>query len=201
MSSARAIIFDMDGTLTLPTLDFDLIREEIGVRDEPILEAVQRMSPSDRARAESILKRHEDVAAAVSELQPGAMEVVSTIRSAGWAVALMTRNTRESVRAFQQRHGIDFDLIRTREDGPMKPSPQPVFEICQRLRVAPADSWVVGDFHFDILCGKAARATTVLLLDRNEPRPAWADESDHVIHQLPELIGLVGISAALPKPC
>ena len=30
-SSPRLVIFDMDGTLTLPVIDFDLIRKEIGI--------------------------------------------------------------------------------------------------------------------------------------------------------------------------
>ena len=38
-SKPRAAIFDMDGTLTRPCLDFSRIREEIGV-SRPILEAM-----------------------------------------------------------------------------------------------------------------------------------------------------------------
>jgi HAD superfamily hydrolase (TIGR01509 family) len=135
---ARAVIFDMDGTLTRPILDFDRIREEIGLPNEPILEAVRQLPPEDRARAEAILLRHEAVAAAESELQAGAAEVVAVIRAAGISVALMTRNSRESTRAFQDRHGFSFDMVRTREDGPMKPSPEPVLTICRALGVEPA---------------------------------------------------------------
>ncbi len=81
-SRPRVVIFDMDGTLTRPCLDFDRIREEIGV-SEPILEAMQSMSQADLARSEAILERHEALAAANSELQPGAAEVVAAIRSDG----------------------------------------------------------------------------------------------------------------------
>ena len=46
----RAVIFDMDGTLTKPCLDFDAIRAEMGLSGEPILEAMARMTPDERAR-------------------------------------------------------------------------------------------------------------------------------------------------------
>lgn len=92
--STRVVIFDMDGTLTRPVLDFDRIREEIGLARGPILEAVLSMPPTDRARAESILSHHESAAAASSELQPYAEEVVERIRAAGHPTVLMTRNSR-----------------------------------------------------------------------------------------------------------
>lgn len=184
----------MDGTLTRPHLDFDRMREEIGIASGSLLETIERMSPEDRLRAERILLAHESEAAANSVLQPGAAEVVDAIRAAGMSVALMTRNTRESVRVFGQRHGIGFDLVRTREDGVVKPSPKPVREICAALDGRCADAWVIGDFHYDVLCGAAAGARTVLLLDPEEPRPQWADEADHVIHRLWDLLPLLGLS-------
>lgn len=188
-----AVIFDMDGTLTRPNLDFDLIRAEIGIVASPILEAVGRMSPGERERAESILRRHESEAAANSELQPGAAEVVAALRTAGWRVALMTRNSRASTRVLQERHGLRFDFVRTREDGTFKPSPEPIFDICRALERDPAKSYAVGDYHYDILCGKAAGATTVLLLDGGEDRPPWADEADLVISELTELLTHLGL--------
>jgi len=189
------VIFDMDGTLTRPVLDFDAIREEIGVEREPLLEAMERMAPAQRARAEAILHRHEESAAGDSTLQPGAAEVVAAVRSAGMAAALMTRNSDRSVETFKHRHGIEFDLTWTRYSGPMKPSPEPVLEICRRLGATAAQSWVVGDFRFDIDCGRAAGATTVLLWDRDRARPDWSDQADHVIAALPELPRLLGIAA------
>lgn len=186
----QAVIFDMDGTLLRPMLDFDAIKREIGI-DGLILETIQAMPAAERARAEAILHRHEAEAAARSELQPGAAEVVTTLRQRGLPVALMTRNSRRSVEVFHQRHGLSFDLVWTRESGAMKPSPEPVRAICRALCVQTSATWTVGDFHFDILCGAAAGAVTVLLLDPDAERPAWADEADHVIHQLGELLELI----------
>jgi HAD superfamily hydrolase (TIGR01549 family) len=183
-----AVIFDMDGTLTRPNLDFDLMRAEMGIEASPILEAIEKMPPEQRERAEAVMHRHEAQSAATSELQPGAAEVVAAIRAAGWPVALMTRNSRASAEVFLKRHGFQFDCVRTREDGPFKPSPAPVHDICRALRRDAVASCVIGDYHYDITCGKAAGATTVLLLDGSEQRPAWADAADHVISRLRELL-------------
>lgn len=189
----RLVIFDMDGTLTRPMLDFDGIRAEIGLPKEPLLEAVMALPLEDRARAEAILLRHEAMAAAGSELQPGAKETVDAIRRAGIPLALMTRNSRLSTKAFDERHGLVFDHVRTREDGVMKPSPEPVLEICRRFEVEPASTWVIGDFHFDLICANAAGATSVLFWGEPPPLPTWARDARHVIRGLPELLGIMGL--------
>jgi HAD superfamily hydrolase (TIGR01549 family) len=195
----QAVIFDMDGTLTRQNLDFSVIRQEIGLGPEPVLESIVRMAPADRARAEAILERHEAVAAASCELQPGAEEVVREIRSRGVAAALMTRNSRKSVEVFKTRHGLGFDLIWTREDGPMKPSPEPIFLICDRLGVKATNAWVVGDFRFDIICGAEAGARTVLFVEAGRQRPDWAAEADYVIDDLHELLDHMGLAGRLPE--
>ena len=189
----RVVIFDMDGTLTRPGLDFDRMRRETGIAG-PILEGLRDLPPADRARAEAVLERHEAQAAATSELQPEAAQVVAAVRAAGLPAVLMTRNSPRSVEAFEARHGLRFDMVWTRENGAMKPSPAPILAICRALKADPRAAWTIGDFHYDIVCGAAAGATTVLLLDERAERPAWANEADYVIHRLGELLPLLGIA-------
>lgn len=191
--SRRVVIFDMDGTLTRPVIDFDRIREEIGLERGPILEAVLKMPPPDRARAESILSHHENAAAANSELQPYAEEVVERIRAAGHPAVLMTRNSRASVEMLLQRHTMRFDEVRTREDGAIKPSPEPVLEICRRFETDARNAVVVGDFHYDLICGNAAGSATVLFLEPGMAQPEWAAEATHIIRDLRELYGILSL--------
>jgi len=189
MSTRRqAVIFDMDGTLTRQNLDFDRIRREIGLGEGPVLEAIAAMTPAEASRATTILERHEAVAAEACELQDGAAEAVESLRSRAVPVALMTRNSRKSVDVFLRKHELGFDLIWTREDGPMKPAPEPIFRICSRLDVQPCNAWVVGDFHYDIICGARAGAKTVLFLEAGRERPEYAGEADYVIGDLRELL-------------
>lgn len=192
---ARAVIFDLDGTLTVPSLDFDAMRREIGLPVHgrtPILEAMERMTPAARAAAEAIVCRHEELAARTSELYEGAAEVLTAIRRRGIPVAVHTRNSRLSLETVFARHGLEVDWAHTREDGPVKPSPDSVLRICTRFGVPPEDAWVVGDYLFDIQAGAAAGATTVLMIG-DAPMPEYAGQADHVIRRLRELLGLLGI--------
>jgi HAD superfamily hydrolase (TIGR01509 family) len=194
-----AVIFDLDGTITQPFLDFDRIRAEVGLpAGRPILEALDTLSESDRARAEAVLARHEQQAAEQSTLNPGARETIAGLRARGCPVAILTRNARHWTRFILEKHHIEVDLIRCREDGAIKPSPIPILEICQALDAEPQSTWVVGDHRFDMICGREAGARTVLLLSAPD-RSHFAELADYVIHALPDLIPLVTLAKTPPR--
>ena len=185
------MIFDLDGTLTKPFLDFDAIRAEIGIASGPILEAIERMNTDRRRAAEAVLALREWEAAEKAPLYEGAVEAVAACRAKGHPVAILTRNAREVVDFVLAKHGLVVDAIRTREDGAIKPSPEPVLAICRELKAEPRRSWMVGDYLFDILSGKAAGARTVLMIGE-QPEPEFAPQADHVIRRLAELLSLLG---------
>jgi HAD superfamily hydrolase (TIGR01509 family) len=185
-----AVIFDLDGTLTRPYLDFDAIRAEIGIASGPILEAIARMSLAERQRAEAIMVRHEWDAARNGALYDGAVEVVAACRERGFPAAVLTRNARAIVDYILGKHGFVFDAIRTREDGAIKPSAKPVLSICEELGADPRGSWMVGDFLFDIMSGEAAGAGTVLMIG-DSPVPEFAARADHVIRELREFLTIL----------
>jgi len=190
-----AVIFDLDGTLTEPYFDFDAIRREIGLPTEPrtpILEALEQMTPHQRARAEAILERHEHDGAHASELRHDTKEVIDTIRRRSIPVGLLTRNSRRSVETVLAKHELGFDQIYTRDDGPVKPSPRAVLEICRRFKVSPKSAWVIGDYLFDLQAGNAAGATTVLMIGAGA-RPEFAGQANYVIRRLNELLPLLNI--------
>ncbi|MHC5111068.1 MAG: HAD family hydrolase [Planctomycetota bacterium] len=185
-----AVIFDFDGTLTKPHLDFDAIRREIGLGSGPILESLEQLSPEDRTRGMDILIRHETSSADLVEVQTDAIYVIDALRQAGHPVAILTRNAREPLGKMLVRFSIEVDCIRTREDGPIKPSPDGILSICKELGVDPRDSWMVGDYRFDIEAGNNARSTTVLFAEQ-DLLPQYAQEADHVIRSLSDLLPLL----------
>ncbi len=164
----RALLLDMDGTLTRPRLDFDLIRSDMGITG-PILEAMARMDAERQRRAWEILDRHERAAAENSELNPGCVELLETAAAMKLRCGLITRNSRESVQTVLGRHGLSFEVILSREDEPTKPSPEPIFRACEQLGVEAASAWMIGDGHHDIEAGLAAGATTVWI-SHGQPR-------------------------------
>lgn len=146
-----SVLFDMDGTLTVPRLDYAAIRREMGLRpDQLILESRGEMDAAGKAAADAVLLRHETEAAERSELNPGCRGLLDFLR--GMPVALVTRNSRRSVDSTLAKHGLAgyFDAIVTREDEPFKPAPDPLWLACSRLNIDPAAAVMVGDGAHDV---------------------------------------------------
>ena len=190
--SVKAVIFDLDGTITQPYFDFDAIRQEMGfARDAgPVLELMQAMAGDERRRAQEILLRHERRAVEESKLSPGADETLDAIRRAGLPIGVITRNLRENALSVATMHGLSFDCVVGREDAPAKPDPSGVLRICSAFSVRPQETLVVGDYLFDLLCARGAGAIAVWL------RNSHADEdfsayANHTIDALPELLPII----------
>ncbi len=184
------IIFDLDGTLTVPVLDFDAIRAEIGLPPGPILEALADWDDERRQAALAILHRHEERAAQNSQLHDGARETIDRLRAMGFPIAVLTRNARRWAEFVFAKHGLSIDALYARDDGVIKPSPQPILELCRAAACSPTASWMIGDHLFDLLSGNAAGCTTALMIGDAQP-PSYADQADHVIQRLLEIIDLV----------
>jgi len=166
----KAVIFDLDGTITEPYFDFDAIREEIGLpRDSgPILESMEKMTPQQRRRAEKILYFHEQKAVIESKLNADAKETLSTIRAEGILIGILTRNKRDNAFAISRKHGLEFDAVVGREDGPVKPDAFGVLKLCRKFGVKPEETLLIGDYLFDLQCAKAAGAVAVLLANHHQ---------------------------------
>ncbi|MGB9623364.1 MAG: HAD family hydrolase [Phycisphaerae bacterium] len=190
------MIFDLDGTITRPYLDFAAIRAEASLdASQPILEQMEKLDAARRAQVQAILERHEEEAARNSELHDGAKEVLAALHRRGIALALLTRNSRRSVAIVLKKHRLAFDFVRTREDGALKPSAEPVRAICAALDVTPQQTLMVGDYLFDIQAGAAAGTATALMIGE-QPPPAFAHQADYVIRRLDEIPAIVDTAVA-----
>lgn len=174
MELPRAILFDLDGTLTRPLLDFPRIKREMGIGERPILEALELMSEGERTRAEAILLRHEDEAAACSTLNQGCCDLLTWLELHGIQSAIITRNSLRSTRTVLKKHALHFQVIISRENGRFKPHPSPLLEACRQLRVAPEQAWMVGDGQFDVEAGLEAGMRTVWI-SHGRTRPFAAE--------------------------
>jgi HAD superfamily hydrolase (TIGR01509 family) len=190
--SIKAVIFDLDGTITQPFFDFDAIREEMGLdkNSGPILESMQKMSQRRRRDAERILHYHEQRAVIESELNDGAKKTLEALRKAKIKIGILTRNKRCNALAIAKKHGLQFDAVVDRDDGPVKPDAFGVLRICEQFGARTEETLMVGDYLFDLLCAKAAGAVAVLLTN-HERADEFAKHADFCIEridQIPEII-------------
>ena len=188
----EAIIFDLDGTLTVPLLDFGQIRAEMGLPADAadILGEIEKMPPDRRRTAHRILFDHEQYAADNSRLNDGAAEIIANLRRRGLPVGLLTRNTLENARRVARTHGLAFDAMLDRHSGPAKPDGFGVRRLCETFGVRPGRTLVVGDFLHDLLAARDAAAIAVLL--KTHPRAAeFETYADFVIERLNEIVEII----------
>lgn len=195
----KAVIFDMDGTITRPYLDFARIKREIGATNTAILEHLASLSGEALRVAREKVTAWEREGAEASTLNPSVREVLAFLRARRIPVAILTRNTRESVNTVLAKHRLAFDCIVTADDDVApKPSPEPIRHIAQALGVEGCETLMVGDFRFDVESGRAAGATTVFLRAHYAPGETPREEgdpddagADFVIDHFDELLALL----------
>jgi HAD superfamily hydrolase (TIGR01509 family) len=190
--SIKAVIFDLDGTITQPFFDFDAIREEIGLaRDSgPLLESMEKMTPQLRRKTEKILFNHEEKAVIESKLNSGIKQTLSRLRAAGIHIGILTRNKRGNAHAIARMHKLKFDAVIGREDGPVKPDSFGVLQLCRQFDVEPEETLVVGDYLFDLLSAKAAGACAVLLANHHQADD-FAEHADFCIENITGILDII----------
>ena len=69
----------------------------------------------------------------------------------------LDRNSRKSVDTVFRKHNLHlhFEFIVSREDSKLKPAPDPIFLLSKRMNVHTDHLLMVGDYKYDIMCGKA----------------------------------------------
>jgi len=168
----RGVVFDMDGTLTLPgQIDFARMRERVGVPAGDIVTGLRERHAQDPAAlAEAMAQVEEEERRAFDppQLQPGLQECIRDLLGAGIRVGLATRNGPSCVEALLRHAELPpgaFSPVLTRDSGlPSKPDPAPVLHCCKEWGVEPSSVLMVGDHPDDLRCGRAAGSLTAAML-------------------------------------
>jgi HAD superfamily hydrolase (TIGR01509 family) len=186
----RGVVFDLDGTLVVQELDFEAMRQEIGLPSgTPLLEAVERLHGLERQAAVDVLHRHELAAAATARLNPGVGTFLDQLTRLGVRQAVLSRNMREAVDRVLCRCGLTFDPVVAREDAPYKPSPEGLWQICAAWGMAPGEVLMVGDYLYDLQAGRSAGTRTALVTHgRSLPFAHLADVAFASFEDVPEAL-------------
>ncbi|KAG1654128.1 hypothetical protein FOA52_012180 [Chlamydomonas sp. UWO 241] len=201
----RGVVFDMDGTLTVPCIDFALMKQRAGVpQDKDILDTINGWEDvACRERAFAAILEMEEDALANMRVMPGCTELCAFLDAQQVPRGLITRNVRAGVRHFHDFHLVPsgaraFEPAITREcDFEYKPSPAALVHICKAWGVAPGEAVMIGDsVKDDIVCGNRAGAVTILL-DYDGKNGYSADQFEgemrptHVVTGLSQVEGIL----------
>lgn len=193
----RAVLFDFDGTLTVPgLLDFPAIKKAVKCPDNStILEFIAGLaSEKERKKAMSVLEEYEEKAAKMASPNEDAEELLGRLKDLNLKLGILTRNSIRSVKtamkSFRRISRHDFSVVITREHGlRLKPHPDGVLEACRLFGIAPTELMVVGDYIYDIQAGQTAGALTVFIESSHTAK--WPDPpADFTIKRLDELRGI-----------
>ncbi len=193
-----AVIFDLDDTLIVSTVDYakfkrlviDKIVEDGGPRsdyspDELIVPILTRYEAALRSKGLSesgIRKRLADLDGIMDRVElekvsetvsvPGASEILSLLRAKGIKVGILTRGCGRYATAALEKTGMDrlVDGIECRNsDTKPKPDPESYLKLARALGVSPAETIFVGDHPMDAQCAANAGAPFVGVMTGDVP--------------------------------
>ena len=179
----RGIVFDMDGTLTVPNIDFDELYRQCGVStNDDILKVVkEEMSDEEAKRAWNIIDEFEAKGRTDMKLMPGTLELIDWFHAQGIPMSIVTRNTDKTLQHFFKQLSTPHTMIglsRDNNDFPSKPHPASLIDIVQNKWSIPLptqDVLMIGDsVSNDVVFGNTAGVATVLFL--NPPKQTNEEE-------------------------
>jgi HAD superfamily hydrolase (TIGR01509 family) len=173
-------VFDMDGTLTVAAHDFAAIRRALAIpAEDDILQHLAALPAEERAAKHAWLLEHERELALASRAAPGAVALVRALKARGCRLGILTRNARELAFVTLEAIGIADCFAEAhvlgRDEALPKPDPEGLLHLARAWDVAPERMVMVGDYRFDLDCGRAAGSRTVLVNLPENPWPGLAD--------------------------
>ena len=215
--SLNAVVFDMDGTLldssaTVPAAYAAAIYDLSGRRcsDEEVIAAYSAGHTAaligtfiGRSATDADVEcwlGHLGSRLALTIIYPGVLDMITELRKQGLAIGVFTGATRRAAE-LQLRHAnlaelVDA-LVGSDEIGAVKPAPDGIHLVCDRLGVHPRDVAYVGDAQNDLRCARAAGALPVAAAWGHLYEP---DDDFHVIVPTPHEMHLVLAARELGPP-
>ena len=170
MKALSAWIFDLDGTLTESTHDFDFIRKRLGVPPgKHILEYSQSIPSEESIPLLNKLSSLEQSVIKDTQIAEGAYSLIKLLHSKSYPLGILTRNTKENAIETLAHIGLNKFFLREfiigREQQNPKPSPEGIYYLLGKWKKNLNSGVIVGDYRLDLEAGRNAGISTILIGD------------------------------------
>ena len=176
----QGVLLDFDGTLTEPFFDWKKIKNEMGIGDMLVLDAIKNATSTEKQRLQNIMECHETASKENAIKAEGCDELLGYLAMRGIPHGVVTNNHRENVLHALLRYGFEIEVITGRECGYYKPSPEPLLITANLLGVEPSGCIFVGDSWIDSSAANGAGMKSIIVSDReaaHEIAPDWHVEN------------------------
>jgi phosphoglycolate phosphatase len=219
-AAARAVLFDLDGTLIdsapdlagaanelraahgLPALPYELFRPMVGSGARGMVGVAFDVGPQHERFIElrdEFLRRYERRMTHETRVFDAVLPVLDVLDRAQRPWGIVTnkaeRFTHPLVRALGL-HPRAAAVVAGDTTPHSKPHPAPLLEAARRLGCEPSQCIYVGDDVRDVQAGHAAGMTTVVAawgyLGAGEPIESWG--AQHIVRQPAEILNLLGMA-------
>lgn len=209
----RALLFDFDGTLVRPSIDFAEMRRRVlilasglgaghpSLERLPVLEIIARVqgdlgSGSERARdfaaqAQQLVLQIELEAADRTSAYAGVPGMLLEFKSRGYSIGIVTRNCRAAVERILARESLCHDVLLTRDDVThVKPDPRHLLAALAVLGAGPEQALMCGDHPMDVFAGQQIGLCTVQVCEPGvtHATPFAEVEPDLVVAHVTDLL-------------
>jgi len=186
----KAVVFDLDGTIASFNLDYMTVRAEVraylirsGIpasvlaTNESIFDMLNKVEiflrnnkksgrTFNRVRKEAsgMAEKYELEAARTTELLPGVLETLETLKKMHLKIGLCTINSDKSTNYILQRFGISkfFNAVTPRDKVKLvKPNTEHLEATLKSLHVSPKQAILVGDGTRDMRCARELKVIAV----------------------------------------
>ena len=225
----KAVIFDLDGTITAFNLDYMTLRSEVrsflirtGVPasvlfvNESIFDMLNkteifmknsgkstRTLEKVRNEALAIAERHELEAAKTTSLLPNVIETLKILKEMRLKIGLCTVNSEKSASYILKRFGVAdfFDAAIPRNKVKhVKPSGEHLEAVLKALKVNPKEALLVGDAARDMECAKELKVMAVGLSTGISTQKELMDAgANYLITSIADLPSLIETAKLIAK--
>ncbi|MEM3443055.1 MAG: HAD family hydrolase [Candidatus Bathyarchaeia archaeon] len=217
----KAVIFDLDGTLTSFNIDYRSVRADVRsflIRtgmpasvlslNESIFEMLKKTEifmknngqseevfMEIRRKALGIAEKYELEAAKTTGLLPGVSETLKALKKMGLKLGLCTINGEKSTNHILKKFGITefFDAVTPRDYVKyVKPNTEHLEATLKALNVKPEEVLVVGDGASDMKCARELKAVAVALpTGVSNPKELITSGANYLITSITDLPTLI----------